>query len=222
MGILYSCAGGGRKDNSSKINARDKAVLDLKTQRDKLKQMQTQINKVIEREIAIAKECSRAGKKKQAILALKKKKYQEKLLDDSFKNLSNIEELITNIEEAEVQVKILECLKNGNSALKEIQKEMTLEKVEDIMAETQEAIQYQQDIQDALNGKFTAEEEDDLLAELDEMEKEILEKDFPKVPDNQLKINVPIDHILESEGKLTEKLKEKRPEKEEPQAELAI
>nr|Q54KZ4.2 RecName: Full=Charged multivesicular body protein 6; AltName: Full=Vacuolar protein-sorting-associated protein 20 [Dictyostelium discoideum] len=195
MGILFSHCSGGR-EKEDKISKTDRAVLNLKIQRDKLKNYQTQVL-----EIAIAKECSKAGKKNQALLALKKKKYQEKMLDESFANLQNIEELIANVEQAEIQVRIFESLKQGNESLKEIQKEMSLEDVENLMEETAEAIQYQNDISEALSGKFSKEEEDDLLNELDEMEKQLNAQQYPKVPETQLpKIELPIEDAIE-EGK---------------------
>eukprot|EP01132_Coremiostelium_polycephalum_P005793 gene5793-7206_t len=210
MGAIFSfCSGGNRKQD--KISDTDKAVLDLKIQRDKLKQFQVQINIVIQKEINIAKECAKSGKKSQALLALKKKKYQEKMLEDSHQNLSNIEELISNIEQAEIQTKIFESLKRGNAALKEIQKECSLEDVENLMAETQDAIDYQNEISNALAGKFSSEEEESLLAELDEMEKQSMA--FPQVPNNQLKIDVPIEHIIQP-GVEQEQQKQREKEKE--------
>ncbi|KAM9957666.1 hypothetical protein ACTFIW_012633 [Dictyostelium discoideum] len=219
MGILFSHCSGGR-EKEDKISKTDRAVLNLKIQRDKLKNYQTQLNVIIQREIAIAKECSKAGKKNQALLALKKKKYQEKMLDESFANLQNIEELIANVEQAEIQVRIFESLKQGNESLKEIQKEMSLEDVENLMEETAEAIQYQNDISEALSGKFSKEEEDDLLNELDEMEKQLNAQQYPKVPETQLpKIELPIEDAIE-EGK--QKLKEQKEQKEKEKVPLMV
>ncbi|EGG14114.1 SNF7 family protein [Cavenderia fasciculata] len=191
MGVFYSfCGGEGRKGNG--ISNTDKAVLDLKVQRDKLKQYQVQINIVIQKEIEIAKECTKTKKRNQALLALKKKKYQEKLLDDTNQNLINIQEMISKIELAEFQVKIFDSLKKGNTALNALQKEMSLEDVENLMAETEDAIAYQNEISAALAGQFSPEEEDSLLEELEAMEKQMTQ--FPKVPNNKLDVN--LDHII--------------------------
>ncbi|GAM20782.1 hypothetical protein SAMD00019534_039570 [Acytostelium subglobosum LB1] len=184
------CRSGGDRENQ--ISATDKAVLDLKVQRDKLKQYQQQINVVIQKEINIAKECTKNNKKKQALLALKKKKYQEKLLEETDQNLLNIQEMISKIEQAEFQAKIFESLQKGNAALKQLQKELSLEDVENIMAETEEAIEYQNEISKAMSGQFSSEEEDELLAELEEIEKQQLQ--YPEVPNNDIKID--LDHIL--------------------------
>ncbi|EFA83358.1 SNF7 family protein [Heterostelium album PN500] len=194
MGGMFSfCGGSARKDQ---ISDKDKAVLELKIQRDKLKQYQIKINLVIQRETEIARECAKNNKKQQAILALKKRKYQEKLLEDTDQNLMNIQEMVSTIEQAHIQIKIAEQLKQGNNALKELHKEMSLEEIENIMSDTQDAVDYQNEISEALSGKFTQEEEDELMAELDQMEKQQLKSKFPEVPNNDLKINVNLDHVL--------------------------
>jgi charged multivesicular body protein 6 len=53
-----------------------------------------QIDLVIENETKIAKKLISEGKKDKALLALKKKKYQEKLLDDLGQQLFNLEEMV--------------------------------------------------------------------------------------------------------------------------------
>jgi len=75
--------GGGGSKKKSKITEHDKAVLELKTTRDKLSQYRKQCTSVIDRETEIAKTLLKQGKKKQAVLALKKKKYQELLFGQS-------------------------------------------------------------------------------------------------------------------------------------------
>ena len=46
---------------------RDKAILKLKITRDKVRQYQKKIERVIERETQLAREALRAGKKQQAL-----------------------------------------------------------------------------------------------------------------------------------------------------------
>jgi charged multivesicular body protein 6 len=53
---------------------------------------QTEI--VINKENEAARQLLKEGKKKQALIALKKKKYQEQLLDKAEKQLSNIQEMV--------------------------------------------------------------------------------------------------------------------------------
>lgn len=51
--------------------------------------------------------------------------------------------MVDNIEFAQVELKVVEGLKTGNKCLEEMHKIMSLEDVEQIMADTQEAIEYQ-------------------------------------------------------------------------------
>ncbi|CEG67680.1 hypothetical protein RMATCC62417_04073 [Rhizopus microsporus] len=157
-----------------KITSQDKAILDLKVQRDKLKKYQKNLNVVIEKEVAAAKLALSQGNKKKALLALKKKKYQEQLLEKTDQQLLNLEELTHSIEYALVEKQVLEGLKNGNSVLKEIHKETSIEAVEKLMDDTAEAIAYQNEIDEMLHGLISAEDEEEILKELDELtEKEV-------------------------------------------------
>ncbi|CEG67679.1 hypothetical protein RMATCC62417_04073 [Rhizopus microsporus] len=171
-----------------KITSQDKAILDLKVQRDKLKKYQKNLNVVIEKEVAAAKLALSQGNKKKALLALKKKKYQEQLLEKTDQQLLNLEELTHSIEYALVEKQVLEGLKNGNSVLKEIHKETSIEAVEKLMDDTAEAIAYQNEIDEMLHGLISAEDEEEILKELDELtEKEVL-SELPSVPNDSLEI----------------------------------
>ncbi|KAI9261054.1 Snf7-domain-containing protein [Sporodiniella umbellata] len=164
----------GANASKNKITQHDKAVLDLKVQRDKLKKYQKKIHTVIEKEIALAKVALSQGNKSKALLALKKKKYQEQLLEKTEQQLMNLEELTQSIEYAVVEKQVLEGLKNGNSVLNEIHKETSLEAVERLMDDTADAIAYQKEIDEMLHGLMSAEDEEEILKELDELtEKEV-------------------------------------------------
>lgn len=52
---------------------------------------------MVARETEIAKELLKQSKKKQALLALKKKKYQEQLLSKAEAQLSNVSEMVLSI-----------------------------------------------------------------------------------------------------------------------------
>jgi len=144
MGSLFS-----KKKTKSKVNQHDKAVLDLKVQRDKLKQYQKKCGAVVARETEIARQLLKEGKKKQALLALKKKKYQEVLLTKSDNQLSTLQEMIDSVEFAQIEQKVFESLKDGNQVLKEIHSQMSIDEIENLMLDTQEAITYQKEIEDA-------------------------------------------------------------------------
>jgi charged multivesicular body protein 6 len=116
----------------------------MKNQRDKLHQYQKRITIITNREKEIAKECLRNGDKRRALLALRKKKYQESLLVKTDQQLAQLETLTSDVEFALVQKDVVFGLQQGTKVLKEIHKEMGgLERVELILGENEEAQAYQ-------------------------------------------------------------------------------
>ena len=116
----------------------------MKVQRDKLQQYQKRIKIVTDRETEVARECLRLGHKDKALLALRRKKYQESLLTKTDQQLAQLQILTSDVEFALVQKDVVFGLQQGTAVLKEIHKEMGgLDKVELIMSETEEAQAYQ-------------------------------------------------------------------------------
>jgi charged multivesicular body protein 6 len=84
------------------------------------------------------------GDKPRALLALRRKKYQESLLAKTDAQLEQLEKLTSSVEFALIQKDVLFGLQQGTKVLKEIQREMGgIENVEKLMGETAEAIAYQ-------------------------------------------------------------------------------
>jgi charged multivesicular body protein 6 len=104
-----------------------------------------------------------------ARLALAKKKYQEQLLEKTGNQLLTIEQLCGTIEYALVEQEIVSRLEQGTKVLNQIHNEMSLEKVEKIMEDTQDAIEYQNEIQNIMSSEFTPEDEEDIMAQLDDL-----------------------------------------------------
>jgi len=180
----------GANQSLPKITAQDKAILDLKLQRDKLKQYQKKIQAVLDREHAIAKTQIVAGQKDRALIALRRRKYQQTLLTKTDQQLENLEQLVSTIEFSLVEVSVVHGLKQGNEVLKEIHKEMNLESVEKLLEETAEAREYQREIGDMLANTLTLDDEDavqnELLALEEEAEKEANpDIALPSVPEEQ-------------------------------------
>lgn len=166
------------------MTEQDKAILQLKQQRDKLRQYQKKINLRLETDRQLAKRLLHEGKREKALLLLKKKRYQENLLDKTDNQISNLETMVQELEFAQIEKKVLDGLKVGNECLKKMHEVMSIEEVERIMDETQDAIEYQQRIDEILSGSLTQDDEDAVLAELEAITQGDVE--LPEVPKEQL------------------------------------
>lgn len=84
------------------------------------------------------------GDRKRALLALRRKKYQESLLAKTDSQLEQLEQLTSSVEFAKIQKDIIFGLQQGTKVLKEIHAEMGgVDHVEKLMGETADAIAYQ-------------------------------------------------------------------------------
>ncbi|KAK0651467.1 Snf7 family [Cercophora newfieldiana] len=179
-------------NNSSRVTAQDKAILDLKTQRDKLHQYQRRITTLTDRETAIAKQMLLQNDKKRALLALRRKKYQESLLAKTDAQLEQLEKLTSSVEFALIQKDVVFGLQQGTKVLQEIHSEMGgIEHVEKLMGETADAIAYQKEVSEMLGGVMSAQDEDEVEEELAALEAEaagrtVVQQPLPNVPDTEL------------------------------------
>ncbi len=79
---------------------------------------------------------------RKAKFLLKKKRYLESLLDKTDQQLENLQQMVDTIEFAQIGMKVVEVLKKGNECLEQMHKIMSVEDVEQVMSDTQEAIEY--------------------------------------------------------------------------------
>ncbi|XP_009885134.1 PREDICTED: charged multivesicular body protein 6 [Charadrius vociferus] len=142
--------------------------------------------------------CSLAGAKgglqkvvlsRKAMLLLKKKRYQEQLLDKTENQISNLERMVQDIEFTQIEMKVIEGLKIGNECLNKMHQVMSIEEVERIIGETQDAVEYQRQIDEILAGSLTEEDEEAILEELNAITQEQVE--LPEVPSEPLPEKTP-------------------------------
>merc|ERR1712029_373715 len=174
------------------------AILGLKKQRDQLKQYQKRINRDLEKEKELAKKLLKEGKKDRAKLLLRKKKFQEGLLDKTDAQLDQLERLVHDIEFATVQKQVLDGLKSGNDALEKANAMFSVDEIEDIMADTQEAVDKQREIDSLLSGQLTEEDESEVIDELDKLLDDLepsIVQELPTVPTDK----VEEDHNIEDQ-----------------------
>eukprot|EP01095_Lingulamoeba_sp_RSL-Kostka_P008431 TRINITY_DN2819_c0_g1_i1.p1 TRINITY_DN2819_c0_g1~~TRINITY_DN2819_c0_g1_i1.p1 ORF type:complete len:228 (-),score=94.38 TRINITY_DN2819_c0_g1_i1:1088-1771(-) len=171
MGGLFSS---NNNNQQQQITAHDKAVLDLKNQRDKLNKYGKKLEVQMEKNKKIALELAKADKRKRALLVLKKNKQQESLYEKNTTLLTNIEEMISSIEFKQNELKVVESLREGANALKELNALMDIDEIDQLMLDTEEAMQYQKEIEEALySGNQLEEFDDEIEKELQSLEKEL-------------------------------------------------
>ena len=93
----------------------------------------------------LAKQCLSRDDRSRALLALRRKKYQESLLAKTDAQLAQLEQLTGQVEFALVQKDVLFGLQQGTEVLQTIHKEMGgVEGVEKLMGDTEDARAYQE------------------------------------------------------------------------------
>ncbi|XP_026473631.1 charged multivesicular body protein 6-like [Ctenocephalides felis] len=189
MGALF----GKHKKTPSRITEQDKAILQLKQQRDKLKQFQKRIELSLEKDRELAKKCLLNGRKDRAKCLLRKKKYQEQLLKNTDAQLENLEKMAMDIEFAQVEIQVMDGLKQGNLALKKVHEVLTLDEIEQILDDTREAVDKQNEIDSLLTGVLSQEDENaveeelNMLMELEELDENVeVDINLPDVPSEEL------------------------------------
>eukprot|EP00003_Mantamonas_plastica_P023075 TRINITY_DN405_c0_g1_i1.p3 TRINITY_DN405_c0_g1~~TRINITY_DN405_c0_g1_i1.p3 ORF type:complete len:200 (-),score=93.90 TRINITY_DN405_c0_g1_i1:819-1418(-) len=140
------------------------------------------MEKVIARETEIAKELLANGEREKALLVLRKKKWQEGLVEKTMGNLLNVETMIDNVTFATIEKTVFESLSAGNETLKTLQAEMSLEEAEKLMMDTEDAAEFQRELEEILGGELTADDEKAIEEEFAEIMREELEGEMPEVP----------------------------------------
>ncbi|KAJ3095771.1 Vacuolar protein sorting-associated protein 20 [Phlyctochytrium planicorne] len=172
-----------------RITAHDKAILDLKVQRDKLKQYQKKLEIIVAKEVEVAKHHLKNNDKKRAMLALKKKKYQEALLEKTDAQLFTLEQMAQTIEFTLIEKDMVAGLKQGNEVLAQLHKEMSVDAVQKLMDDTADAIAYQNEIDELISGSISKDDEEEAEAELEELLRAEL-AEAPRVPETKLETDV--------------------------------
>ncbi|CAL7936387.1 unnamed protein product [Xylocopa violacea] len=215
MGIFFA-----KKKPPSRVTEQDKAILQLKQTRDKIKQYQRRIEQNLEKERLMAKKLIQNKQKDRALLLLRKKKFQEQILSKTDGQLENLEHMVHDLEYAQVEVKVIDGLKVGNAALKKLHDLLSIDEIEKVMDETREGIEKQREIDEILSGELTEKDESEVEAELDALLAADIKENAPEIPENVTLPEVPENVTLpEVPEELPEKKKERTKDKaQEPVA----
>lgn len=164
------------------ITDADRAVLSLKAQRRKLEAQTSVLEKRIEASTAAVKELLGAKKKERALLALKKRKMDEKQLSSIQAWLLNVEGMLSDMEISKQQSAVFSALQSGNEALKQAQAEMSVDDIQKLMDDTAESKEYMDKVQDILAGQLTDSDAAAVEAEFEELEAQALAAEVAGMP----------------------------------------
>ena len=156
------------KENKEEISY-DKAVLDLKVTRDKLKKYKQRLEQENEKSIQLAKKLASEGKKDRAKLLIKMKIQKEASITKVEGMLENCQTQLNKLEEASINKMVVESLQNTNTILKKMTEEMSVEKVEALMEENEEQNEKLQEVVSLLSQNMSQEENESIEEEYEQM-----------------------------------------------------
>ena len=134
------------------LTGKDKAVLDLKIVAGDIKKqgriLITSCDELLSRAKRILSESPLENKR--ALSLMKLRKYKLDQADKLEGQLLNVQELIEEVEWAQINKELLSNLKNGALALKALNESMTFEKVEDILEAAKDAIEMERQISEMI------------------------------------------------------------------------
>ncbi|XP_064097838.1 LOW QUALITY PROTEIN: charged multivesicular body protein 4b-like [Macrobrachium nipponense] len=215
MSIFGKIFGGGKNE---KAPTAGEAIQKLRDTEEMLIKKQDFLEKKIDQEVSIARQ-NGTKNKRVALQALKRKKRYEKQLQQIDGTLSTIEMQREALESANTNTNVLQTMGEAAKALKAAHQHMDVDKVHDMMDDIAEQQDLAKEISEAISNPVAFGDdvdEDDLLAELEELEQEALD-----------------EKLLETGGAVTDELpdvptavpsqpaKQKKQEEDDDMAELA-
>ncbi|KAH7365221.1 hypothetical protein KP509_18G015000 [Ceratopteris richardii] len=167
------------KNDTSTLTTLEKLHETLEMLEKKEKVLQKKISSEVEK----AKEYTRLKNKKAAIQCLKKKKLYESQAEQLGNFQLRVHDQLILLEGAKATTEIVDALRNGAQVMKSMQKTVKIDDVDKTMDDINEQTEHMKSIQDALSapiGNAADFDEDELEAELEELEDAAeLEKQIP-------------------------------------------
>ncbi|KAI9728700.1 MAG: Vacuolar protein sorting-associated protein 20 [Chrysothrix sp. TS-e1954] len=207
----------GNSSSAPKASAQDKAILDLKLQRDRLHQYSRRLALSSTSYQTAARHALLDANKPAALLALRQKKYQESLLQKTDQQLQQLELVTQDVEFALVQRDVYFGLRQGAEVLKEIRREMGgLESVERLVGRSEEEVEFQREVGELLKGRLARGEEEEVEDELEKLERESRQVEGEKLPGvpqqrpEQVMPDAPVEEPVGSGGEADSREEERR------------
>ena len=135
MGFLFSKK---KKAKPVTINANEQAILKLKVVRDDIKRYIKKLENNAKTKREKAKEALQSKNKDRAKLNLRMEKMFQEQVKTAYGQLEMIETQINQIEAAQSQKDVMTVLQEGNAALKKLQEEVNVDKLQEISDDMEE------------------------------------------------------------------------------------
>lgn len=161
-------------------------IMKLRSTLDTLEKRESHIDKKIMAQLVEAKKKSKANDKKGALFCLKRKKMFESEINKIQGARMTLEQQILTLESATVNLEVVKGMQAGVTSMKQMSRAMDVDKVDDLMGEIKEGMDNAEDISNIISQPVGEPlDDEDLLAELNEMEEQDLEAallDAPSIP----------------------------------------
>lgn len=171
---------GGRK-RKAPVSDSQQAIDNLKEMEELLVRKQLFLEEKVQNELVLAKKYGKSNQR-QALAALRRKKIHELDLEKVDSMLMKLEGQRTALENAGHNVAVMKVLEYTNKVLKGANKNLDIDKVNDIMDEISEGLAVSDEVAAAISRPIDqVADEDELMSELMELEAE-KKSEVPAVP----------------------------------------
>jgi len=197
-------------DQSNQMTQLDKAKLEVKRGKNRISKFSKKLEQQIVKLDQDARNYLKDGNKKKALYTIKLKKLKIKSMENVETQILSLEKVLLEIETTEMTQESLKAVQSGTNALNEMHRIMSVEDVEQILADNEEALDDANEIANLIagaGGNFDVVDEDELEAELQALNGNVNKNNsdvlISKMP------NVPT-HKVEKAGKDVDKKIEKK------------
>ena len=157
------------RSKTAEINQEERALLDCKICRDKIKKYIKNLEKNANLKRERAKEALKNKNKDRARLSLRQAKMYTEQIKTAEGQLEMIENQIMQIETAQSQRDALSVLKQGNEVLKKLQSEVNAEKFQEITDDMDELKEQQNELTEFFKNRGIEEDDEELDNEIDKL-----------------------------------------------------
>jgi len=173
---------GGNSRSNAKAQA-NKATVQLRETVTTLEKREKHLEKQIDQLTKKAKMLVAKKEKKKALAVLKKKKLLDTQLERLGNKKLNLETQIMTLEESITNTEVINGMRTANNAMTNINQSFDVDKIDELREDMAENQDLQTEVNELLGESFDyGIDEDDLMAELDEMEELQVEEELADLP----------------------------------------